>query len=367
VGASPFRDRMPMIFGSGRRRGADAAVAERESPFAEDELAASTEDLLAELDTLVEQSRTRPEAELDRRMLKLRHLVGLRLTDRGGDEPEYPEPAFDRLPSGPGLPEFTADELSPELVRAALLRDGCILIRGLIEADEAGRLAGDIDRAFDAREAFRSGESTGDPYYEDFVPDPRFDLGAPRMAMGDASNLWGPDSPRVMAELFDTFERTGLGRVATGYLGERPAVSMQKCTLRRVFPDKFTEESPSFWHQDGAFLGHVRALNMWLSLSRCGDVAPGLDIVPRRIDHIVPTGTKGAVFKWSVSQDTVDRVVGDSEVVRPVFEPGDGLLFDELFLHATGADPGMPDTRYAVECWLFGPSAYPRDYAPLVL
>ncbi len=64
------------------------------------------------------------------------------------------------------------------------------------------------------------------------------------------------------------------------------------------------------WHQDGAFLGGVRALNVWLSLSHCGDDAPGLDIVPKRIDRVVPTGTEGAAFDWSVSQAVVDEAAG---------------------------------------------------------
>lgn len=141
---------------------------------------------------------------------------------------------------------------------------------------------------------------------------------------------------------------------------------MNKCTLRRVFPDAFKPDAPSFWHQDGAFLGNVRALNIWLSLSRCGDVAPGLDIIPRRFDHIVPTGTEGAVFDWSVSQTVAEEAAGEAPILRPIFEPGDALMFDELFLHATGADPGMPNARYAVECWFFGPSAFPSGCAPLV-
>ena len=67
-------------------------------------------------------------------------------------------------------------------------------------------------------------------------------------------------------------------------------ISVQKCTLRRVDPD-----AGRGWHQDGAFMGDVRALNVWLSLSRCGDEAPGMDVIPRRLEDIVPTGTEGAV------------------------------------------------------------------------
>ena len=53
--------------------------------------------------------------------------------------------------------------------------------------------------------------------------------------------------------------------------------------------------------------------------------------------------------------------------MRPIFEPGDVLLFDELFLHATATSPEMDRPRYAVECWFFGPSAYPEGYAPLAV
>jgi hypothetical protein len=53
--------------------------------------------------------------------------------------------------------------------------------------------------------------------------------------------------------------------------------------------------------------------------------------------------------------------------VRPIFEPGDALFFDELFLHQTASDPAMPNPRYAIESWFFAPSGFPGDYAPLVV
>jgi hypothetical protein len=343
-----------------------AAPVVADRPSTGDSPNGSVDAILDQIDALSAEAQSGDGNAVDRRLLKLRHAAALELVDQHHRRPEYPTPAADALPQGSSLPEFAPEELTPELMRAAMLRDGCVLVRGLIDADQAARLQEEIDRAFDAREACRSGDAGPGPYYEDFEPDPRFNLGQERFGAGDASNLWGPDSPMVMDELFATFRRSGFDALASGYLGERPAISVNKCTLRRVFPDKFTDKTPSFWHQDGAFLGDVRALNLWLSLSRCGDTAPGLDIVPRRLEEIVPTGTEGATFDWSVSRQVVDSVAGATEVVRPVFNPGDALLFDELFLHATGADPGMPNTRYAVECWFFGTSAFPTEYAPLV-
>jgi hypothetical protein len=119
------------------------------------------------------------------------------------------------------------------------------------------------------------------------------------------------------------------------------------------------------WHQDGSFLGAVRALNVWLSLSRCGDEAPGLDVVPRRLETFVPTGTEGTFLSSQVSETVVKEAAGDAGILRPVFEPGDALLFDDLFLHQTAADPAMPNPRYAVEAWFFGPAGFPEGYVPL--
>ena len=86
-------------------------------------------------------------------------------------------------------------------------------------------------------------------------------------------------------------------------------------------------------------MGDVRALNLWLSLSRCGDESPGLDIVPRRLDDLVAAGTEGTFLSYQVSQQNAEEAAGDTPIVRPIFEPGDALFFDELCLHQTGVRP----------------------------
>jgi hypothetical protein len=248
-----------------------------------------------------------------------------------------------------------------------MLRSGCLLVRGLVDRGEATRLAGEIDRAYVARE----GRGVPDGYFEEFEPDPRFGIALERAIVRGGAGLLAADSPKVMVDVLAAFERAGLRELVTGYLGERSAISVNKCLLRKVTPQVFDastkpgEAKPSAWHQDGAFLGDVRAVNVWLSLSRCGDVAPGLDVVPRRLDQVVATGTEGAAFDWSVSRAVAEEVAGETGVLRPIFDPGDALLFDELFLHSTAAEPDMPSMRYAVESWFFGRSGFPPKYAPL--
>jgi hypothetical protein len=148
----------------------------------------------------------------------------------------------------------------------------------------------------------------------------------------------------------------------TSYLGEPALTSVHKTTLRKADPSV-----PGAWHQDGYFMGPVRSLNLWLSLSRCGDESPGLDIVPRRLEHYVATNTEEAALDYTISQSKAQEAAGETSILRPIFEPGDAIFFDELFLHQTGSDPSMRKPRYAVENWFFGGSAFPEEYAPIAV
>ena len=79
-------------------------------------------------------------------------------------------------------------------------------------------------------------------------------------------------------EMLELFAARAAARAGRRLPGRAAAASrVHKTTLRKADPTV-----GGAWHQDGAFMGDVRALNLWLSLSRCGDEAPGLDIVPRR-------------------------------------------------------------------------------------
>lgn len=343
-----------MIFRSRKQQQGASSVAEPQSP----------EEMFERIGELSERNREHRDPETDREILQLRHRAGADLANPDATPPPLPEPDLEALPetNGSGLPVVTPEQLTPELLRAGILTHGCLLIRGVIDPEDATSMAAEVERAFQARESFMAGEGAGEgAYYEEFVPDSRYDLSAERSWVTGGGGIWIADSPRLLFDVLDRLERAGLQRVISEYLGERPAISVNKCTLRKVVPDTGTG-----WHQDGAFLGDgVRAMNVWIALTRCGDVAPGMDIVPRRLDEIVPTGTEGATFDWSVSPAVAEQSAGEAGILRPVFQPGDTLLFDDLFLHTTATDPSMTETRYAIESWFFGPSGFPPDYVPL--
>ena len=336
-----------------RRRGAAGTVAP--------EFEGTTEELAAEIKRVTAANREQRDRDAEYRLLRLRHLLGVRLLDEAAGAPSFPEPDFDSLPEADGLPDIDPAQLTPELLRAGILRDGSVLVRGMMPRDDALRLAEEIDRAFDERERHDAGGTPAAGYYREFEPGPRFDAIDARPWVKEGGGVLAADSPMLAFDMFELFEAAGLPDLAAGYLGEATAISAQKTTLRKAAP-----EVGGAWHQDGKFMGPVRALNAWVSLSRCGDESPGLDIVPRRLNDYVAAQTEEAVLSYQVSDAKAAEAAGpDHPIIRPIFEPGDVLLFDELCLHQTGSDPSMPKPRYAIESWFFGPSGFPGEYAPI--
>lgn len=294
--------------------------------------------------------------------LELRHRAGLAAVDSATTPAARPEPDFAALPDADGLPEFTAADVAPGLLRAGILRHGCLLIRQLVPRADAIRFAEQIDRAYAERERHDAGERFDDGYYSEFVPDPRHTGPIARGWIKQGGGLLAADSPLLSSEMRQLLNRAGLPALVQAYLGEPPLVALEKTTLRKADPSV-----PGAWHQDGKFMGDVNALNLWLSLSRCGDLAPGLDVVPRRLERYAATATDDAMFDNMVSQRMAEQEAGDAGILRPIFEPGDALLFDELFLHKTGSEPDMSRPRFAIENWFFGASGFPADYVPLTV
>lgn len=322
------------------------------------------DELLPEIQRLIQANLATRHPNVERRVLALSHRAGIALLDGAPEQPEFVGAESERLPEGDPLPEIQAVELTPGLIRAGILRDGCLLVRGLVDRDRALDFAGEIDRAYAQRERVDAGRSGKAGYYEEFQPDPGSGEPVVRGWIKQGGGLLAADSPTLHFEMAQMFRAARLPELVGGYLGEPALISVHKTTLRKAEPSV-----PGSWHQDGFFMGPVRSLNMWLSLSRCGDVAPGLDVVPRRLDHYLATATEEAVLDYTISQLKVEEAAAaaGTRVVRPIFEPGDAIFFDELFLHQTGSDPAMDRPRYAIENWFFGGSAFPSEYAPIAL
>jgi hypothetical protein len=299
------------------------------------------------------------DPDVDRRLTAVRHQAFGELAATVEPPPGPQSPATSPAPAGT-LAEVGPTELTATAVRQAILGCGALLVRGLL-AEHVERLVRDIDAAFAARTRVGSGDDGGAWYHPLRLARAEAQSLGRHFVAGD-NGLLACDSPRFLNDLLDLYEQVGLRRVVAEYLHERPVLSANKCTLRHVRLETGTD-----WHQDGAFLGKgIRALNVWVALTDCGLDAPGLDLVPLRLDDVLPTGTGGAIFDWAVGPDVVDGLNDRAPVVRPAFRAGDVMLFDELFLHRTAIDRSMTKRRYAIEAWFFAPSAYPAGQVPLV-
>jgi hypothetical protein len=320
------------------------------------------------IDVLTEGNRELRDPAIERRLVPLRHLAFDELVNAGVDAAPA-EASAEEVPCRNGIPTVQPSELTAAKLRRAISTGGCLLVPGLVPEKRIDPLIEDIDRAIEGYDAHAGGTSVEKtiPWFEPFEPMERYRNGmipGKREAVRAGGGAWTTDSPRGLFDLLEVFDETNLNEVVTGFLGERPVLSMNKCTLRRVPLDTLH----AAWHQDGAFLGRpIRTLNVWIALTHCGDDAPGLDILPRRLDGIVQTGTEGSIFPWAVARDKVMEAAEGTPVCRPIFEPGDALLFDELFLHRTACEREMTRERYAIETWMFAPSVYPGKQVPLVV
>ncbi len=329
-------------------------------PTPTDDYPGGVAELLAEIDHRAEGGLPVDGREL----LRLRHLAGARLVRERSDSP--PSAAAwtnGHVPFG-ALPETDASELTAGLVRAAIRARGCLLVRGLIGRDDAGRLAAGVERAFDQLGRAHGGTPHDPDFFELFEALPSFTVtDIARAIVSDCCGLPVVDAPSPATELFDVLEAAGITRLVAEYLGDRPLISAQKTTLRRVGPLEHHG-----WHQDArAFGGDVHALNLWLPLTPCGETSPGLDIIPRRLEHLVTAGTEGTFLPGQVSDAQARAVAAGVSVVRPVFEPGDALLFDEWLLHSTSCGAEMRVPRLGLECWFFTSASFPPDYTPIAL
>lgn len=319
------------------------------------------------IDLLTTTYRETEDSFVVRELVRVRNEAMLKGTFAAAPSP-WPPSVPDIFASTVGIPEITKDEFNTASLSAGIIHHGCIIVRGFLSPDHVGRLQASVRKAFEAQDMYVRGEATNESlkWYSPFGSRGKSHLIDPRERefVRQGGGVLGIDSPVMVHDILKLAEDQGVVRAVSEFLGEpRPAISVKKTTLRVVPPKTSTG-----WHQDGAFLGKdVRTVNMWIALSECGEKAPSLDLIPHRFDDIVPTGTEGADFSWSVSDTVAERYAGHHGIHHPHFAPGDAIFFDHMNLHRTGVRPGMTDERLAIEWWFFAPSCFPYEQIPILV
>ena len=319
------------------------------------------------IELLHSANRKLQSPEVEKRLVDLRHEAFFHQTFKSKFE-TWPPKISDRFNQSAGIPEISNSQFIGEVLRDGVFTHGSIIVRGLLGESDINLLRAGIQETYKHHDLHSSGASIEEtrPWFVPFVP-------SKSLSQEVIDRTWyrsggaelAADSPRGLFHLIDCLERNGIIDVVTEYLGERPALSVRKTSLREI---PFTLNTEFGWHQDGAFLGkEIRTMNLWIALTDCGVDAPSMDMVPRRLTSIVETGTEGAAFDWAVSPQVIKNACGGVEPAHLQFKAGDAIIFDEMNLHRTSTTPEMTQNRFALECWFFAPSCYPMDQLPILL
>lgn len=296
-------------------------------------------------------------------------LVDLRHSATGHHHPEPREPwppeDPDPFPDLVGtLPEVKAADLDATTLGGAVRHHGALILRGLFDADRVAATVDLVDRVNRTREQTGKDGNSPDPgWFRPFHDVTDMDL-AHRKMVASHGGTWLADSPRGLAQVMGDLASTGVIGVIGEHFGERPYISLQKCTLRRNEP----VYNLTGWHQDGSFMGeNARAMNVWIALTDCGgDIpTPGLELVPGRVDEILPRD--GGLGTASIADATVLAASRGLGTTRPEFAAGDALMFDGYFVHRTHLAPDMVNARYALESWFFAGSSPAAKYQSFLI
>jgi ectoine hydroxylase-related dioxygenase (phytanoyl-CoA dioxygenase family) len=324
--------------------------------------------VLAAVDLVQAAVQRRENRQLERLAVRLRHQAFDEVGSSTGAPESWP-PAFDvRFADDGRVPEINRSNLDVETLKAGVFGRGSLIVRELFDAEQVRRLREAVRASFRAYDRSDHGESIGrheqwlHPHALASTPEQRLN---DRRWVRKASGVLVADSPRALARLVEAVDGAGVSALLAELFGERPSLSVLKTTLRIVPPGRVVDHG---WHQDGAFLGaDVRSINMWVALSECGENAPTLQMVPRRLPSVLGSGGAESAFSWSMSTKDVERLCEPEGPQWLHFSPGDVVFFDHLNLHSTAIREGMTEDRLAIEAWFFAPSGFPYDRIPLVV
>lgn len=224
-------------------------------------------------------------------------------------------------------------------IHKELLRYGAVLVRGLIDPAAAV----EIDRRF------RLNLERLTSVFPNYTEDANRHVFPISVAMADCSEPTLPDrleqaakanilDPRYITEEETSALREFVYPVLSLFSGYQLA-GLDNCYARF---DKARPNSPyksQAIHQDAAF--QLMGLTAWIALTQCGRNAPALQFIRRKRNTMIPTEpglpfikrSRFWFYQWT----------------RPVYMPGDVVIFDAFTVHGTYIKPQMTSARTSLD------------------
>jgi hypothetical protein len=171
--------------------------------------------------------------------------------------------------------------------------------------------------------------------------------------------------PEIALE--DVLRAVVRGKLAR-HLGDFLVCDADQCWIRRQYAPRHAppQHAPHSWHQDGAlnfdFSAHAGAslpadallqmFTCWITLTPCGDDAPGLEWVAQPTIHMLGPP--------ELTDERVRRSFAAQAIQRPTMKPGDALLLRGDTLHRTHVTPAMTRDRTSIELRFFPTQPLPE-------
>ena len=232
---------------------------------------------------------------------------------------------------------FEIEEPDSEAIASLLSRHGVVVVRKMLSPGAVDAVRSQVARQYEERDrAVRDGRQPAD---HPAVRHDSFLLDDFRTRVDDT----GP-----LERLCDV-----IGSRLGHRLGREPVVLGHESRVKRQHPQSASPLSP--FHQDPSFVKHRSFLIAWIPLDSCGENAPGLEVVPRALDRLLPVvgagGSSASNPNYAhieITQQTLAAEVdgmGERGGWRPVFAPGDVALLDQYTVHRTHVTTAMDRTR----------------------
>jgi hypothetical protein len=176
----------------------------------------------------------------------------------------WPPRPDDLYADQPGIPEIEHQDFTAANVASGVFNHGSIIVRNMLTADQVSLMRDSIIQTYAQHDKAMAGapETETAPWFVPFNPAPREGTEAivDRAWFRRTGAELASDSPRGLFNLINCLQDAGITDMVTEYLGERPALSVRKTSLRQVPKDVNAEHG---WHQEGAFLGHGILRSRW--------------------------------------------------------------------------------------------------------
>lgn len=222
--------------------------------------------------------------------------------------------------------------MTPDDALAALREQKVVVIRHLLSADTVRAVADRAAETYAVRDQMAA---------QGRLPDA---LRMQHSRRTIALDVVSPDRAVIASVL----ENPTIQAIALAYLG-KPPTPLAETFVRSVLPARADAHLP--FHQDETICGH-RLLNVWIACSRCGEDAPGLELVRFNEELLTPIGAADdpiPVERARVDGAAVLARFGAGALWRPVFDPGDAAVFYGTTIHRTYSTATMRSPRLSAE------------------